>query len=287
MSDNSSNNNHNDKPPIFRTRIEQRFKEKLEEEGLPLPIAEDGAWYFSANFGQTPNGAPLGYLRRYEKGDVVLHPHAETPVVGQVVGDVRFEGGRALFGGNGHIEFHITQAHVQALDEPKLNDTFLTPKPLIMLGVGQVDRAAHADANYANPVLYYRCGESAFGLFVPDGSLVSKINLEVVRATTGYANRDLQAAVWYAHIEQAYKKVQSGKRFRYAHEIMDGVTLDYLSKREFFLYEPFLVTLKPGAVFYVGNAPLPGVTPLRGWLEEVVFDPAGGTHNGGGKPQEI
>jgi hypothetical protein len=283
-----SDPNQQDKQPIFRTRIEQRFKEKLEEEGLPLPIAKEEAWYFSANFAQLPNGAPLGYIRRYEKGDVALHPSAETAIAGQVVGDVQFKDSRAYFGGNGHIEFHITQAHVQALDEPKLEDTFLTPKPLIMLGVGQVDRAAHADSNFANPVIYFRSGESAFGLFVPDGGLVSKINLEVLRATTGYASRELQAAVWYAHIEQAYKKVQDGKRFRYAHEIMDGVTLDYLSKREFFLYEKFRLALKPGSVFYVGSAPVAGVAPLRGWLEEVIFDPMGGSHDGGGgKPQEI
>jgi hypothetical protein len=29
--------------------------------------------------------------------------------------------------------------------------------------------------------------------------------------------------------------------------------------------------------------PQPGVAPLRGWLEEVIFDPAGSSHNGGGK----
>lgn len=273
--------------PVFRTRIEQRFAELLAKEGQPLPRAKEATWFFSANFAQAASGGPQGYLRRYEKGDVMQSPSEETVIPGKVVGEVRFENGHAVFNGNGHLEFEIGPAPAQMLRSATVTQAFLTPKPLIMLGVGQVNRAAYVSNAYANPfvnpILYYRSGDANFGLFVPDGSMVSKVNQEVLHATTGFATRDLTSAVWYAQIVDFIKNAKDGKRFLYAHDIIDDVAFEYVSRRDFFLYEPLTVPLTPGSVFYVGNAPLPGVAPMRGWLEEVIFDPAGGAHNGGGK----
>ena len=66
-----------------------------------------------------------------------------------------------------------------------------------------------------------------------------------------------------------------------------STTLDYLNKREFFVYEPFQLPLTAGSAFYIGHAPMAGASPFRGWLEEVIFDPCSGSGNGGGgKPSE-
>ena len=268
--------------PQFRTQIEQRFMAQLTAMGQALPRVTDPAWYFSASFANVDNNEPIGYLRRYDKDDQLLYPRAETIVPGKVVGDVRFAEGRAYFSGQGHIEFNITQEHTAALDQAKLDASFLAPKPLIMMASGQVDRAAYADAAFANPALFYRSGQSEFGLFVPDGSIVSKINLEVLRAATGQVPTHTGAAVWHAYIAQAYKRVQDGKRFRLAHDLMDSATLSVLSKREFFIYEPFQVPLNAGATVYVGHAPIAGATPFHGWIDEIIFDPTGGSSGGGG-----
>ena len=275
--------------PEFRTRIEKRYKEQLDAAGKALPRVTDPAWYFSASFANLQAGAPVGYLRRYDKDDLMLYPRAEAIVQGQVVGDVRFSDGRAHFAGQGHIEFHITQEHTQELDKAKLDLTFLTPKPLILMGSGQVDRTAYADAAFANPALFYRSGQTEFGLFVPDGSIVSKINLEVLRAATGQVPTQANAAVWHAYIAQAYKRMPDGKRFRLVHDILDEATLATLTRREFFIYESFQVPLTIGATFYVGHAPIAGATPFHGWIEDVIFDPTGGAPSGGGggKPQPI
>lgn len=275
---------------IFRTGIEQRFKEQLDAAKKPLPRVTEPAWYFCVSFANVEQGAPVGYLRRYDKGDQLLYPRAEAAVQGKVVGNVRFEQGRANFDGTGHIEFHITARHADELGKAELEETFLSPKPLMLMGSGQVDRTAYAENVFANPVMFYRNGQTEFGLFVPEGAVVTKINLEVLRAATGQAPDALGVAVWNSYIAKKYDRVQDGKRFRLVHDIMDAATLAMLVRREFFLYESFQVPLTVGATFYIGNAPLPGATALRGWIEDVIFDPtgsSGGGGGGGGKPEEF
>jgi hypothetical protein len=269
------------KSAVPLSRLENHFFERLKAKRKETPVVTQSTWYFSVSMGELQNGAPLARLRRYEEKDTLLQPSAEARIAGKVVGDVKFADGKAHFGGNGHIEFHVTAAHTQSLDETKLEPMFLAPKPLSMIVSGEAAREGLSDQTFANPLVFYRTGQSEFGLFATDGALTSKINLEILRAATGQASIG-GPAVWNAYIAQSFKRPTKGKRFAYVHEISNGASLKTSNTREFYLYEPFLMALRPGSVFYVGNAPIPGATPFHGWIDEVIIDPSGSGSGGGG-----
>ncbi len=145
-----------------------------------------------------------------------------------------------------------------------------------------VDLAALSDANFANPALFYRCGQNEFGLLVPDGSAVSKVNLEIQRATTGQPPTDVSEYAWSTHVLKLRGKHADKQLHNCVHEVSNSQTLETLTSREFNLYEQFQVPLRPGAVVYMGGAPIAGVVPFQGWLNEVIVNPSSGTGSRGG-----
>jgi hypothetical protein len=259
--------------------IQQRIEAALSRNGEPpLDPFNEPAWFFVANFSNVQNNRPIGQLQRYEIGDRPFQPSVTTDIPGTVVGDVTFVDGHAEFNG-GHIRFDVTTDQVAGLDVAKLELAMASPKPLSLIGLGRAQPAA--DAN-ARPVVYYECGSTGCGLFVAnDGVLSSHVNIERQSHPTGISPRALDATIWFA-FAQEYKRVVDGKRYRMVHDIVDpDHILEHLIRREFFLYERFEMPLQPGGTFFVGAAPTEGAAPFRGWLEEVIVDPTGGS--GGGR----
>lgn len=264
-----------------RTKTEERLEELLGGTTESLPIIKTGAWYFTANFGDVLNGTPIGRLVRYDAGDRLLRPSAEVAIPGVVHGSVVFRNGRAMFDGNGYLTFTVTENQINTLEKAKLDMSLTAPQPLLMIGRGQIDDTREGADPYANPVLHYSNGGAAFGFWAPKGTMASRVNLEEVRTSYGLSPEGMTPAMWYAHVETTYASVVDGRRYRFAHKLVDVDSLDPVVKREFFLYDKFEVALDAGATFSVGAAP--DKSPkFAGWLEEVIFDPMGGSGSPGG-----
>ena len=219
---------------------------------------------------------------RYEAGDLPFRPSISTPIVGDIVGDVRFENGRAYFDGNGYLKFQVTDQHIQALDRAKLDAALASPKPLSMVGYGHADAVPANEPgqpNELNPALYYTTGTSKFGLFARPDMLASKINLEAPQTDIS-AQVIPTPAIWFAYVSQQLDDDTSGAQYRFRLETVDpDHILEHLTRQEFALFDRFQMQLEPGSVFYVGATPPEGTQArFHGWLEEVIFDPTGGTN---------
>lgn len=261
-----------------KSSIQQRIEAALAAQGGPaLDQFNEPAWFFVANFSNVQNNRPIGQLQRYEVGDLPFKPSVSIDIPGAVIGDVAFAAGHAVFNG-GHIRFDVTADQVAELDVAKLDLAMISPKPLSLIGMGRAEPGVGA-----SPVVYYECAGTGCGLYVAnDGGVVSQVNVERQSHSTGFSPRALDATIWFAYVGQEYKRVVDGKRYRMVHDIVDPTDiLNYVIRREFFLYERFEMPLLPGGTFYVGATPVAGVAPFRGWIEEVVVDPTGGS--GGGR----
>jgi hypothetical protein len=268
------------------TKIEQKLRDALLERGDHFDPIEDRAWYFVVNFEDVRADVPYGRLMRYEKNDWPFEPSAYVDIPGKIVGDVRIEQGRAYFDGGGFIQFPVTQHAVDVILPPKIPVPLADPKPLLMICHGQI-ASSSADTGFGNPALYYECGTSSFGMFVPDGTARVRINAEnvgntVAEARTAFVGSD--SAIWLAYIDSDFAQEANGPRYRLLNEVIspDDI-LNHVVRQEFFLNHAFSVGLVDGATFTIGGATVPESKPFRGWIEEAIFDPSGGTGNGRGQ----
>lgn len=271
-------------PPRPYTKIEEKIRAKLAAMGERLDPITHPAWYFIVNFQELADGRPIGRLLRYEEGNLPFEPAAHLDIPGRIVGDVRIADGRAYFDGNGYVEFQVTTDQRDQLFGPiepaKLEVELASPKDLVMIGHGHISQA-ESGATEANPVLYVKSAGSEFGLFVPDGAIHSKVNVDQRSGPPEAAAiaQSLDSVIWFAYIS---KKTPSGGAAmpRWVHEVIDpNDILTPMAQKPFDLSQHVEVRLEPGTTFTIGGAP--GEARLKGWLEEVIFDPTGGT--GGGR----
>lgn len=267
------------------TKIEEAIRAEVARMGEQLDPITSPAWYFVVNFQDLAGGQPLGRLMRYDEGNRPFEPAMHLDILGQVIGNVRFADGRAHFDGNGHIEFRMAQQHVDQLygsvEPPKIDVLLASPKDLVMIGHGQIS-APTSGTPHANPVLYVQSAGAEFGLFVPDGSIHSRMNLDELGdpAGTPAAAKSLESAIWFAYIPTT-SATEAHAHQRWVHEIVaPSRILTHEARQVFALSQRVHVNLEAGTTFTIGNAP--GAQPFKGWLEEVIFDPTGSTGGGRG-----
>ena len=260
------------------TPIEQRIKDAVAALNETLDPIREAAWYFTVSFRNVQDGQVVGRLARYEPGDMPFQPSHSVDVPGVVVGNVVFDNGRAMFDGNSYIQFHIAEEQVVSLDKAKMEAFLVTPKPMSMIGYGQIDRSVSFTSPHQNPVIYFDSGSSGIGLFVPGGEMLTKINLEDLGPSESPVS-GLDEEIWFSYI--ANQDLSSGSTVL-REEIVDPANiLGHLSRREFPIVDAFQLSLAAGATFTVGYAPLVAdASPYQGWLEEVIFDPTGGSNGG-------
>ncbi len=267
------------------TKIESRIKDELVRLGEGFDPIQQPAWYFVTNFEDIRDGVPYGRLMRYEKDDLPFAPSLQVDLPGRVVGEVEFRDGRAYFRGRGYVEFEVLSHDANAID-PEIEVRLADPKPLLMIGHGQIARPL-PKSQLGNPVIYYKSDKAEFGLFAPNGRPVSKVNHEVFGQQTDPDSSILpesNSTIWFAYVAESLPSATEGQRHRWVHEVVDfNDILGCQIRHEYQLNQAFDATLRHGSTIIVGGVPdgVANIAPFEGFIEEAIVDPTRGQGQGG------